>query len=131
MTNLAEQAHKDMDDLANRFFDAIERQDIDAVKQAYSPDVEYRINFMPDTMGRENILDMVRLFHQKVKNLHYDVESREFFSGGFVQRCKIRGELASGEALAVPFCLIIYMEEGRIVRLYEYLDRDSMMHVFF
>jgi len=45
---------------------------------------------------------MVRLFSQKIKGLHYDVESREFFPGCLVQRCKITGELASGEALAVP-----------------------------
>jgi len=130
MTNLTEAARRDMDAFANRFFDAIERADIDAVEQAYAPDVEYRINFMPGVQGLEMILDMVRIFHQKVKNLHYDVESREFFPGGFVQRCKIMGELASGEALAVPLCLILYVEDGRIVRLYEYLDRDSMMHVF-
>ena len=130
MTNLTEAARQEMDALANRFFDAIERADIDAVEQAYAPDVEYRINFMPGVQGLEMILDMVRIFHQKVKNLHYDVESREFFPGGFVQRCKIMGELASGEALAVPLCLILYVEDGRIVRLYEYLDRDSMMHVF-
>ena len=130
MTNLTEKAHKDMDELANRFFAAIEREDIDAVRQAYAPDVEYWMNFMPETHGLEMILNMVHIFHQKVKNLHYDVESREFFQGGFVQRCRIMGELASGEALAVPLCLIIYVEDGRIVRLYEYLNLDSMMHVF-
>ena len=130
MTNLTEAARQDMDAFANRFFDAIERADIDAVEQAYAADVEYRINFIPETQGLEMILDMVRIFHQKVKNLHYDVEAREFFPGGFVQRCRIMGELASGEGLAVPLCLIIYVEDGRIARLYEYLDRDSMMHVF-
>jgi len=130
MTNLTEEAHKDMDELANRFFAAIEREDMDAVRQAYAPDVEYWMNFMPETHGLEMILNMVSVFHQKVKNLHYDVESREFFQGGFVQRCRIMGELASGEALAVPLCLIIYVEDGRIVRLYEYLNLQSMMHVF-
>lgn len=130
MTNLTEQAHKDMDELANRFFAAIEREDIDAVRQAYAPDVEYWMNFMPETQGLEMILNMVHVFHQKVKNLHYDVESREFFQGGFVQRCRIMGELASGEALDVPLCLIIYVEDGRIVRLYEYLNLQSIIHVF-
>jgi len=131
MTNLTEQAHKDMNAFADRFFAAIERKDIEAVKQAYAPDVEYRINFMTETMGRDNIVDMVHIFHEKVKNLNYDIESREFFQGGFVQRCRIKGELASGDGLSVPLCLIVYMEDGRIKRLYEYLDRDSMMHVFF
>ena len=130
MTNLAEEAHKDMEELANRFFDAIERADMDAIKQAYSPDVVYWMNAMPESQGLDSLLDLARLFHQKVKNLHYDVESREFFQGGFVQRCRIMGELASGEALAVPLCLIIYVEDGRITRLYEYLNLPSMMHVF-
>jgi ketosteroid isomerase-like protein len=40
------------------------------------------------------------------------------------------GELTSGEALAAPLCLIIYVEDGRIVRIYEYLNLPSMMHVF-
>ncbi len=130
MTNLTEKAYRDMDELANRFFDAIERLDIDAVKQAYAPDVVYWMNAMPETQGLDAILDLMRFFHQKVKNLHYEVESREFFPGGFVQRCRITGDLASGEALAVPLCLIIYMEDGRIVRLYEYIDTASMTSVF-
>jgi len=52
--------------------------------------------------GLDAILEMVRLFSQKIKGLHYDVESREFFPGCLVQRCKITGELASGDTLAVP-----------------------------
>ena len=130
MTKLTEKSHMEMDQLANRFFDAIERADFDAMKQAYAPDVVYWMNALPETQGLDALLDLARLFHQKVKNLNYEVESREFFSGGFVQRCKIRGELASGETLAVPLCLIIYIQDGRIVRLYEYLDTASMMHVF-
>ncbi len=130
MTNLTEKAHRDMDELANRFFDAIERADIDAVKQVYAPDVAYWMNAMPEKQDLDAILNLISFFHQKVKNLHYEVESREFFKGGFVQRSKIMGDLASGEALAVPLCLIIYVEDGRIVRLYEYIDTASMMSVF-
>ena len=130
MTNLTEKAHRDMDELANRLFDAIERADIDAVKQVYSPDVVYWMNAMPENQNLEALLNLIPFFHQKVKNLHYEIESREFFQGGFVQRCKIMGELASGEELAVPLCLVIYVEDGRIVRLFEYIDTASMMSVF-
>ena len=44
MTDPTEAARQEMDALANRFFDAIERADIDALEQAYAPDVEYWIN---------------------------------------------------------------------------------------
>ena len=47
MTNLTEKSHMEMDQLANRFFDAIERADFDAMKQAYAPDVVYWMNALP------------------------------------------------------------------------------------
>ena len=130
MTNLTEEARQDMDALASRLFEAIERADIAAVEQIYAPDVQYWVNFTDQTQGLDTILEMTRLFSQKLKDLHYEVESREFFPGGFVQRCRIKGELASGEALAVPLCLIIYVEDGRITRLYEYINVGSFMPVF-
>ena len=130
MTDPTEVERRDMDALANRFFSAIERADIDAVEQAYAPDVKYWINVTRESMDLRSILELVRVFSQKIKGLHYDVESREFFPGGLVQRCKITGELASGEALAVPLCLILYVENGRIARLYEYIDAASIMPLF-
>lgn len=130
MTNLSEAAGQDMDALANRLFEAIERADIAAVEQIYAPDVEYWVNFTDQTQSLDTILEMTRLFSRKVKDLHYEIESREFFPGGFVQRCRITGELASGEALAVPLCLVIYVNDGRITRIYEYINVASFMPVF-
>ena len=130
MTDPAETASQEMDALANRFFDAIERADIDAVEHAYAPDVAYWINVTRETQGLDAILELARRFSHKVRDLHYEVEAREFFPGGFVQRCTIRGELASGEGLAVPLCFVIYVEDGRIVRLYENLDVASILPVF-
>ncbi len=130
MTDPTEAARQEMDALANRFFDAIERADIDAVEQAYAPDVEYWMNVTGESQGLDAVLQLVSLFSRKVKNLHYEVESRDFFPSGFVQRCTITGEVASGEALAVPLCLVIYVEDGRIARLYEYINATSMMSVF-
>jgi ketosteroid isomerase-like protein len=130
MQNLTEAARQDMDALASRLFEAIERADIAAVEQIYAPDVEYWVNFTDQTQGLDTILEMTRLFSRKVMDLHYEIESREFFPGGFVQRCRITGELASGEALAVPLCLVIYVKDGRISRLYEYINVASFMPVF-
>jgi ketosteroid isomerase-like protein len=51
MTDPAEAARQAMDGLANRFFDGIERADIDALEQAYAPDVEYWINVTGQRQG--------------------------------------------------------------------------------
>lgn len=127
MTHSTEAARQEMDAIANRLFDAIERADIDGVKQAYAPNVQYWMNLTDQIEGLDTLLHLTQVFNEKVKNLHYEIESREFFSGGFVQRCRIRGEISTGGALAVPLCLIIHVEDGRIVRLYEYIDSASIM----
>ena len=130
MTYLTERARQDMDALASRLVEAIERKDIEALKQIYAPDVEYWVNVTDQSQGLEAILELTQLFNQKIKDLHHEIESRDFFPGGLVQRSRIKGELASGEALAVPLCLVIYVEDGRITRLYEYINAASMMPVF-
>jgi ketosteroid isomerase-like protein len=130
MTDPTEAARQEMDALANRFFDAVERADIDALEQTYAPNVEYWMNVTRQSQGLDALLHLARLFSQKVKGLHYVIESRDFFPGGFVQRCRITGELASGEALDVPLCLVIHVGDGRIVRLYEYIDAGSIVSVF-
>jgi ketosteroid isomerase-like protein len=129
MTDNHKTASREMDALANRLFNAIERGDIHAVEKCYAPDVKYWVNLRDQSRGLNAVLNLVEEFGQKVKGLNYEVESREFFPGGFVQRCRVKGELKSGEKLSVPVCMVIYIEDGRIVRLYEYLDAAMIMPV--
>ena len=120
----------DMDAFADRFFNAIEGADIDALKQAYDPNVKLWINITGKSEGLDTALQLMHLFTSKLKGLHYEVEAREFFADGFVQRHTVTGILASGEALAVPVCLVVHVVDGRITRLYEYLDAASIQPVF-
>ena len=118
------------DQLASDFFAAIERADIDALEQLYSPEVRVWINVTGQVQGREDSLRLIRALTRRVRELRYDVASREFFPGGLVQRHVLRGELASGEKLAVPVCLVIHAQDGRIDELFEYLDAEAIAPVF-
>jgi len=51
MTDPTETERQSLDALANRFFAAIERADIDGVEQAYAPDVEYWINVTGEALA--------------------------------------------------------------------------------
>ncbi len=131
MENLSGHAAFDeMEKVANEFFGAIERADIDAVEALYAPDVEVWINVTGRSQGRAQSVKLLRSFTSRIHNLAYDVEQREPIHGGFVQRHVLRGELASGEKLAVPVCLVVYVEDGRITRLYEYLDSVAIAPIF-
>lgn len=130
MSELAESGFEAVERVANAFFAAIERADIDAIEELYAPDVEVWINVTGRSQGRAESLALLRAFTSRVRNLAYDIELREPISGGFVQRHVLRGELASGEALAVPVCLVVQVEDGRITRLHEYLDSVAIAPVF-
>jgi ketosteroid isomerase-like protein len=127
MTKGTKAEHLELESLANRLFDAVQRADIEELKQVYAPNVQYWMNLTDHIEGIDTLLQLTLTFNAKVKNLQYQIESREYFSGGLVQRCRLRGETATGMHLAVPLCLILHVEHGRIVRLYEYIDSTTIL----
>jgi ketosteroid isomerase-like protein len=118
------------DRLASKFFASIERGDLDAIRELYSPDVEVWHNVTGRSQTREENLALLRYFTGRVSDLRYEVLEREFFEGGFVQRHVLHGRLESGELVAAPVCLVVHVSEGRIERLFEYLDPASVRAAF-
>lgn len=118
------------DDIATRFFAAIESGDLDSVRELYSPGVEVWHNVTGQTQTREENLELLRFFTGRVAELRYEVLGREPFAGGFVQRHVLHGKLESGERIAAPVCLVVYVSGGRIQRLFEYLDRAAVEGAF-
>ena len=119
-----------LDTLADDFFSAITQGNLERVATLYEPDLEIWHNVTRRTQSREENLKLLEVFTSRVKSLRYEVHAREFFPGGFVQRHTLHGSLASGEALAVPVCIVIHAAGGRIQRLYEYLDAAAVASAF-
>ncbi len=116
--------------IASDFFSAIERGDLDAVRELYSPQVEVWHNVAGRSQTREENLALLRYFTRRVSELRYEVLAREFFEGGFVQRHILHGKLESGDLIAAPVCLVVYVSKGRIGRLFEYLDPAAVRGAF-
>jgi len=116
--------------IALALFAAIERRDLDAIRELYSPDVLIWHNVTGRTQTRDENLKLLRFFTGRVSELRYEVLARDFFAGGFVQRHVLHGKLASGELVAAPVCLVVYVSKGRIERLYEYLDPAAVRGAF-
>ena len=115
---------------ASEFFAAIERGDLDAVRELYSPRVEVWHNVTGRSQTREENLALLRYFTGQVSELRYEVLAREFFEGGFVQRHILHGKLESGDLIAAPVCLVVYVSTDGIRRLFEYLDPAAVRGAF-
>lgn len=118
------------DTIASEFFAAIERGDLDGVRELYSPDAEIWHNVTGRSQTREENLALLRYFTGRVAELKYEVLAREFFQGGFVQRHILHGKLESGGLIAAPVCLVVHVSGGRIERLFEYLDPATVRGAF-
>lgn len=108
--------------LADRFMDALERCDVDAVRAIYASDAKLWHNFDQKLQSVEENIKTLEWLHATLKDVEYHIVRRELIPGGYYQQHILRGTLESGEAFAMPACAIIKVEDGKIVSLDEYLD---------
>jgi ketosteroid isomerase-like protein len=120
----------DTDIIASQLFAAIERGDLDAVRELYAPDVQIWHNVTNRSQTRDENLKLLSYFTGRVSERRYEVHGRDFFPGGFVQRHILHGKLASGDRISAPVCIVVYVAGGKIERLFEYLDPATVSAVF-
>jgi ketosteroid isomerase-like protein len=112
--------------IGERLFRAIEAGDLAAVRGLYSPHVRVWHNDDGKEQGLEENLSVLAWVVRHVRDLRYTEERRQRCEQGFVQQHVLRGRTLSGEDLAIPSCLVVRIEQGRIVRIDEYLDPASL-----
>lgn len=112
--------------LADRFFGAIEAGDISGVASCYARDAIIWHNDDKLETGLAQNLEMLRQFIANVPKRVY--ANRRFFpvEGGFIQQHDTELHLSDGRVLSLPVCIVFKVVDGKIQRLDEYLDRDTL-----
>ena len=117
---------KDVEAVANKFFDAVTRGDIKAVDACYDEGIHvWHARDDADTTKKQNI-ELLTIFFATSKTRTYDVLSRHCYDGGFVQEHVCWGEKTDGTKYRVPvgfFCSV--NEKGLITRIAEYNNAAS------
>src|ERR1700683_3595142 len=102
---------------------AYEGNDADAITACYAPDARVWHNFDEVEQTVEDQLGATRWLHEELRGLKYEIVSRRFFEGGYVQQSVVHATLArSGQAFRMPTCMNVTVRDGRVARLEEYLD---------
>lgn len=112
--------------LAERFFSSIERGEAEAVYGCYAPQARIWHNTDGIEQTREENLATLGWLFREVPERRYEVVARHPVPGGFLQQHVMHGTLRNGKTFAMPACIICRVEDGRIVRLDEYLDSASV-----
>lgn len=111
----------DVLDLAERFFGAIERGDIDAVKAIYAPGARIWHSHDLCEQSVEENLRVLAWMARHLPNRRYRVHRRVAIPGGFLQQHTLEAATAGGP-FSMPACIVVEVTDGRIARLEEYLD---------
>jgi ketosteroid isomerase-like protein len=109
-------------ELADRFFTAIPKGDLDTVRAIYAPDALIWHNNDQNTQSVEQNLQVLAWVTKNIAGLRYEEIRRYVTPAGFVQQHVLRGTAPNGKPLEVPACILCSVKDGRITRLDEYLD---------
>lgn len=112
----------DIEALANRFFDAIEAGDAEAVADCYDERVVIWHNYDRLEQGRDANLKVLRGMIRAFPQRTYADRDLKVFEGGFAQQHVLKATRTDGKRVELPAALICKVANGRIVRLDEYFD---------
>ena len=120
----------ELDTLASDFFGAVLSRNLGRVAELYDPEAEIWHSVSKQIQNREENLKLLALYTSRFSRLNYDIHSRDFFPGGLVQRHTIEGQTNSGKIISIPVCIIIYADNGKIQRIFEYIDSAAAASIF-
>ena len=118
---MAPTALPSVDDVLDPFFAAITRGDVDTIAAFYAPDVQVWHNITRTALDKAAAVDVLRRFTARVQDIRYEVLDRFAIGNRVVQRHVLHGR-APGGTLAANVCIVFELANGRITRIFEYLD---------
>jgi ketosteroid isomerase-like protein len=117
----------EMNALADRLTRAYEQNDIAKIMDCYAPDAAIWHNLDEVVQNVAEQLDATRWLNERLKDLQYEILTRSFFDGGYVQQYVVHGTVtASGEPFRMSLCMRVEVNDVRIARLDEYLDSANL-----
>ncbi|HMK10819.1 MAG TPA: nuclear transport factor 2 family protein [Acidimicrobiales bacterium] len=108
--------------LCHELFDAIERGDIEAVDRCYAPDMTLWFNVTGEEMTREESLKALAAGRDLHRRRTYDDRTISTFDDGFVVQYTVDVVAHSGAHTSLSACLVAEVHDGKISKLFEYLD---------
>jgi len=112
-------------ELLERLFAGIAGRDLDAVAQLYADDIEVWNTAARRPMQRDESLAVLRSFLRRAEAVRYEVLERREWEGGAMQRHVLHVRVGE-EDHRIDVCITFAFADGRIRRIYEYVDSRAL-----
>lgn len=108
--------------LCHRYFDAIERRDVETVAALYAPGFRFWINLTGAETSREENLKALAEGYALHRRRSYDDRTIHTFESGFVVQYSVNVVEHGGRRTSLWACVVARCHDGQITRIDEYLD---------
>jgi ketosteroid isomerase-like protein len=108
--------------LCHALFDAIEGGDIGAVESCYDPGMTMWINVTGQASSRDENLDALVKGQDLHRRRTYNDRIINTFDDGFIAQYTVDVVAHDGTRTSLSACLVAEVRDGRIAKLFEYLD---------
>ena len=108
--------------LCHALLDAIERGDIAAVDACYAPEMTLWANITGAEITREENLTVLERGRSAHRRRTYDDRRIHTFDDGFMAQYTVSITTHAGEKRALWACLVAEVRDGKITKLFDYLD---------
>jgi ketosteroid isomerase-like protein len=109
-------------ELCHRFFDAVERHDLETVAELYAPELRFWINLTGVETSREENLKALADGRAVLRRRTYDDRTIRTFETGFLVQYSVNAVEHSGRRTSLSACIVAQCRDGKITRIDEYLD---------
>ncbi len=117
---------RELRELCQRYFDAIERRDVDAVADCCAPEFTFWVNLGGGVEStREANLATLREGYALLRRRSYDDRTIDTFATGFLARYSVTAVTHGGKRSSYWACIVAQCKAGRITRIDEYLDSSK------
>ena len=116
---------RELRELCTRYFDAVERGDVDAVAELYATDFSFWVNLTGAESSREQNLATLRDGKAVLRRRSYDDRTIDTFETGFVVRYSVNVVAHDGRRSSLWACVVAQCRDGRITHIDEYLDSSK------
>src|SRR5262245_62484886 len=97
---------RDLRELCQRYFDAIERHDVDAVAEIYAPEFVFWVNLTGAESSREENLKTLREGYALLRRRSYDDRRIDTFASGFLCRYSVNVVTHGGKPASMWACIV-------------------------
>lgn len=111
--------------LCHALFDAIEREDLDAMRRCYAPDMVLWFNVTGQEVSGEDTISAQVTGKQMQRRRTYDDRIINTFDQGFMVQYTLNVVLHDGKRRSLSACTVAEVHDGLIVKLSEYLDSSK------